>query len=259
MCESRYVYGVVRADTPPPMGVVGIGGARLDMVEWSGLAAVTSEISSPVAVTTANVLAHQAVVESLRTLGPALPARFGTVLPDRHALCRAIEGSHQCLLEDLARIGDKVELGVTVLASEAAVEVVRESESALETRSRGAGVQYLLGRAAALRRAERMRTDAAMLVVELRETFAPLTLAERHVLLPTSRILVRATYLAEPAEVAAFGALFTRARRAHGEHRLVLSGPWPPYSFVSRSEGCVRANRTTQSFSALAEQLVQQI
>jgi hypothetical protein len=181
------------------------------------------------------------------------------VLSDRQTVCRAIEGSHEVLLEDLARIGDNVELGVTVLAREATTENVHARESAHETHSHGVGARYLLERADAFRRAERRRVAAAQIAKELRDTFAPLTLAEKHVVLPTSRILVRATYLAEPAAVVAFGALFTRACRAHGGHRFVLSGPWPPYSFVSRSEGSVRPNSVCQPLSALAEQLAQGI
>jgi len=51
--------------------------------------------------------------------------------------------------------------------------------------------------------------------------------------LPTSHLALRAAYLLEPSRVGAFRGAFEEVRQARPYLRLLLSGPWPPYSFVT--------------------------
>jgi len=47
---------------------------------------------------------------------------------------------------------------------------------------------------------------------------------------------VRATYLLHPDTVHAFKGAFDATRPSLGDLRCMLTGPWPPYSFVRRDE-----------------------
>jgi hypothetical protein len=76
-----------------------------------------------------------------------------------------------------------------------------------------------------------------------------LALEGRVSLVPTPRIAVRMAYLLEPSVMGALRAAFEASRRDQGELRLVLTGPWPPYSFVRRGP------RDGGHFGALAQLL----
>ena len=54
----------------------------------------------------------------------------------------------------------------------------------------------------------------------------------RTVLSPSPRVALRSASLLDPAVVTAFQETFELVRRERSELRLVLTGPWPPYSFV---------------------------
>jgi hypothetical protein len=61
----------------------------------------------------------------------------------------------------------------------------------------------------------------------------PHALDERRTIMPGPRIALRVAYLLLPAGVSDFQAAFDDARRTQPELRFLLSGPWPPYSFVT--------------------------
>ena len=80
--------------------------------------------------------------------------------------------------------------------------------------------------------AERARAFARELV----DTLGDLTLERRVSLMPKPLVAVRATYLLDPGAVAPFRARFDALRRARGAMRVLLTGPWPPYSFVRQAQ-----------------------
>src|SRR5215216_7418649 len=116
MASRCYVYAILEREMRLPTELVGFGDARLLSVPWRSLAAATSTLDSgELRPTAEHVLQHETVVEGLRQVGPALPVRFGTVLPDADAVARALAERYEVLARDLARLGDKVELGLSVL------------------------------------------------------------------------------------------------------------------------------------------------
>src|SRR5437763_14778360 len=99
-----------------PAGLVGFGEARLSTVRWRALAAATTPFDpGELRPRAEHVLRHEAIVERLRQVSPVLPVRFGTVLADADAVRRALAERYEGLIADLARLGDKVEFGLSVL------------------------------------------------------------------------------------------------------------------------------------------------
>src|SRR5207248_4985702 len=109
---------------------------------------------------------------------------------------------------------------------------------------------YLQTRLAARRREAAMRERARALARELDGELSVHALDRRCSLLPTPRLAVRAAYLLEPGRVPAFQDAFAQLRRAHPDLRLLLSGPWPPYSFVTPPEGGERSAGSRQRHDA---------
>ena len=248
MASACYVYAILARETPLPAGLRGFNGAAVSTVPYRALAAATSPLERyPPRPTPENVWRHEAVVEALRAQGPALPVRFGTVLADAAAVAHALAARYDVLAADLDRLGDKVEFGLTVLWDPPITpgeDLAPGSGAAVEAQGRGA--RYLRARLAAHRREAAMRERARALARELDRDLSVHALERRCTLLPTPRLAVRAAYLVEPGRVPAFQDAFAQLDRAHPALRVLLSGPWPPYSFVTPPEGGERSASSRQ-------------
>jgi len=267
--QRLYVYAIGAADIAAPAQVVGFGGplfvvrrhglgavvsrvrpsARPDQRRASGISETTDEALDGAAPTASgeNLLRHEAIVEAICAGAAALPVRFGVILPDGAAVERALERQRDTLRADLLRIGDKVEMGVIALWNPVATqeaEVSAEETSAADQRAEPRpGLAYLRARQAQYQRSATMRARAERLGDALDAELRPRPLQTQRALCPSPRLALRAVHLLERAQVGAFGEAFDAARRRHAaEARLLLSGPWPPYSFVTAQRSITPAH-----------------
>ena len=256
MASARYVYAILARETPLPAGLRGFNGAVVSTVPYRALAAATSPLQNEVLRPTAeNLWLHEAIVEALRPQGPALPVRFRTVLADATAVADELAERYDVLVADLDRLGDKVEFGLNVLWDPPITpgeDLAPGSGAAVK--AQGLGARYLRARLAAHRREAAMRERARALARELDRQLSVHALEHRCTLLPTPRLVVRTAYLLEPGRVPAFQDAFAQLRRAHPDLRLLLSGPWPPYTFVTPPEGDERSPSSRQQHDASPHQ-----
>lgn len=244
--ERLYIYAIVAADAQPPQ-VVGVGGpifvvrsgALGAVVAYATEAPLTEGRAGAPTPSPRSLLRHEEIVEAICDEVPALPVRFGTTMPDGEAVTRALESRAETLLDDLRRLGGKVEMGVIALwnpAEQPATPASAEPDAPRkpdEASERRPGVSYLRQRQAHYQREEATRERAQRLGRELDAELAPHALLARRSVCPSERMALRDAYLLERAAIQAFERAFGEARRRHQEARLLLSGPWPPYSFVT--------------------------
>ena len=244
MSSARYVYAIVRRDAPLPT-TIGVGADELAMVPWRELAAVARPaFTDSVHLTMDAVLHHERIVEAVREQGPALPVRFGTVFQSESTLTSALAERYAPLVADLDRLGDKSELSLTALwNARGGMRDERSGESRATSTSsnsplsaRAEGASYLRARAAELQRDEALEQEARTLAAKIDEVLGRLAIERRVSLVPTPRIAIRTSYLIAPGGAAAFRAAFDVVRREHGELRMLLTGPWPPYRFAAPPE-----------------------
>ena len=218
MRSACYVYAIVGREaslpaySPPDV-------PELELVAWRELAAVTGPTGDDgTQVTMEAVVRHEAIVEAVRREGPALAERY------------------EPLTADLGRLGDKVEMSLTALWSTLPANDVRASglPNAQAGDGQGAGARWMYARAARLRRDEAMKELALSVADDLDRVVGALALERRVSLLPTPRVAVRTAYLLDPSGVSAFRAAFDAGRVMREELRVMVTGPWPPYSFVRR-------------------------
>jgi hypothetical protein len=236
--DAHYVYAIVRQGAELPTRTMR-GVAELSMVSYRELVAVTGSIGSdPASPTMEAMLHHEAVVEAVRAAHPALPVRFGTAFRDAPSIATALAQRYETLLADLDRLGDKVELSLTALWSARASHRARHVSPLKEHARRGDGVgaRYLRARAASLRRDEGLKERARLAAQRIDKVLCDHALERRVFVHPTPRIALRMTYLLTPMHVDRFRSAFDALRGDRRELRLLLTGPWPPYSFVKRAE-----------------------
>lgn len=263
MASGYYVYAIVGpelaagARSPERGDLVGFEESPVRTFGDGDARAVASCLDGPrPAATPANARRHEAIVEALARRGPVLPVRFGTVLADAHTLARSLATRRDDLVADLARLGGKVEFGVLVLAPAwspadqpgdihitpgANLGAAHDHVSGLSATTDaapgpggpGPGTAYLRARQAEHQREADAAAAARRLAAALDDTLGAHALESRFTAHPARRLLLRATYLVDPAATDRFRAAFGEVRRRHRELRCLLSGPWPPYSFVT--------------------------
>jgi hypothetical protein len=120
------------------------------------------------------------IVEAPRQRGPALLVRFGTVLADAAAVAHTLAERYDVLVADLARLGDKVECGLSVLWDPPSTQ---GEDPALSTGAALAAqdprARYLQARLAAHRLAAAARERARALARELGRVLSGHTLERR--------------------------------------------------------------------------------
>ncbi|MQA03163.1 MAG: hypothetical protein GEV07_10695 [Streptosporangiales bacterium] len=213
-----YVYGIGESSSGAP-ALPGLDDAPLQVLDRAGVAAVYSRHAAlHLSVAAELVFAHERVVEAMLARGSVLPLRFGTRLDSEERLARELAQRRDELVDGLRRVRGRVEVGVRILRE-------RSHPADAEDRVRS-GRDYLLSRAAEQRRASEVTRDLHEPLAEradasvLREYPAPPDVMVGTYLLPADR----ATDFSAYAE-----ALGTR----HADMRAHVTGPWPPYNFVS--------------------------
>ena len=154
---------------------------------------------------------HERVVEGLMSERTVLPARFGSTFESEDGVRRMLAEGRVRLLDLIARVRGRVELGVRVAALE------REPVLAGAT----SGRDYLQAKLHTARQASGIDGPLSELAVQTRRQ--PAYEADE---------LLRASYLVERSAVPGFRATVERLQGAHPELAILCTGPWPAYSFM---------------------------
>lgn len=170
---------------------------------------------------------HQQVVAEIAEQETIVPARFATLFSSEGALRKDVEARAAALKKVFARIADSDEWGVKVLVEEQPPVAGSKSSAA-------SGRDYLQQKAARMAKKPE-RNDA-----ELQELAAALEKAANGSA-PAGKVsgsqpglLWQATFLVPRSRRKQWEAVLQRfVKQWQGKRRIEVTGPWPPYSFVS--------------------------
>jgi hypothetical protein len=212
---SLLVRAIVRA------GDAERAGSDLFAIRSGDIAVLASLVRGAVAADEPELRAHYAIAARIHDAAPSLPSRFGQVFPDEDAVASAIGARHDELAAALERVGDRVEMSVTLTW-----RVPPARGEGTEPRT---GREFLESRAVR----EHEREDADRAVARLVDELAIERALVRHSSCPRDGVAAIVALLVDRDDarllrerVAAFGARDERV--ATGVH-----GPMPPYSFAS--------------------------
>ena len=237
---ALYLYGISKQEAKLTSEVEGVGGKPAEMVSCAGLVCWVGrvgreEFADNLAANLENLdwlteasVRHQRVVAAIVEQTEVLPARFGTVFLNEAAMEAHIGKKKKILEADLRKIKGCDEWGVKVF------RVVRRP-SVVATPPK-TGRQYLQAKAA-MRTARPGAWDDGQLTdfsnqlrriaVDVAQV-GKVSEGQRGLQWQTSVLLKR-------QELKKFRALLKKTSESWSdEKRIESSGPWPPYSFVSR-------------------------
>ena len=124
--EGKYIYGIIRHSGPLDYGPIGIG-KRGDLVYGINFKDISAIVSnSPIIQYEArrvNMITHENVLEEVMKQFTVLPVRFSTISEhnDDAGILRILEKEYIKFDDMLSKMEGKKELGLKVLAQEAAI------------------------------------------------------------------------------------------------------------------------------------------
>ncbi len=205
--------GITRADAPPPR----LTFDGLVHVEAASLRAFASCSEVKTTLGRGELLEHHRIVHELHWRTRAcLPVRFPTWFDSEAAVRTSLEHREPELGAALERIRDRAELALTVVAA-----ALDEREP---TRG-GPGTRYLRQRATTLSRAE-------ALAAALRERAGDEVLDISQSIMPRSGVLVSIAVLVNMDRADAVAEHLRDAAPDGEDVRILVNGPWPPYTFA---------------------------
>ncbi len=238
MVNGYYIYAIVPRTNPVLDDGRGIGGAALIGIRGGELMAVCSKIDLPeLQPTPQNLSCHEQVVERQCQAGSALPVRFGTVLTNAAKVEQALLSGAKKLEGDLHHLGGKIEMGITALwPAIGQNDDGPPSDASDPEAGQGPGARYFQRKRHLYQNQEVLRQRAATLLQQFDQIVQDCALEKRSWLLPVPGIALRAAYLLAPSQNTLFHELVNSVHAINPDIRWLLSGPWPPYSFVSHEQ-----------------------
>jgi len=227
-----YLYAITDQPKLPVPAEPGLEGTSLLSVTYQDIAAVVSPLSTAtVSPTEDNLWQHEAVVEALMADRAVLPVRFGTLLADEVAVQASLAAHYANFVASLDRVRGRVELGLRVLweIADSEWQIADSSQRPSATSGRG----YLMARLEEERQRQAWRQQAKALAEEIHIPLDHLAAESTRQVLITPRLLLTAAYLVERDQVAAFRQKVESLSAAHPKLRLLCTGPWPAYNFMT--------------------------
>ncbi len=234
-----YLYAISDQPELPVPAEPGLEGTSVFTLTYRDIAAVVCPLTTAdVSLTEANLWRHEAIVEALMADRAVLPVRFGTLLADEVAVQNVLAEHYADFVTSLERVRGRVELSLRVLweiaDSEWQMANSSQRSSAISHQpSASSGRAYLMARLEEERQRQARRQQAEALAEELHAPLAQLAAESTQQVLITPRLLLTAAYLVERDQVAAFRREVEALSDAHPTLRLLCTGPWPAYNFVT--------------------------
>ena len=193
----------------------------LVVVRADQVAALTTACESAPVATETELRAHDAITRRIHSASPSLPSRFGQLFSDESALSSALKEREGSLEKVLERVGDRVELSVTLNW--------RSARTPPEARPATSGTEYLTVRAAR----ERDKREADQVVARLIEQLPCERAFARHSSCPRAGVAAIVALLVTRDEVETMRAHIRSFGERSSEVTATVHGPLPPYSFAS--------------------------
>jgi len=156
-----------------------------------------------------------------------LPFRFGTVVTE--AQLRSYLAARKVALEaKLAHVRDCVEMSVKIIW-----EIPAKEQDEERLLSQGAGTAFLVEKRRDLLGDEQQSVEAKEISAWLHQSVNGFTRDEQTTVRAAEKMMLAASHLVERVKLAQYQEKVAKAREKRPNLHFLLSGPWPPYSFVN--------------------------
>ncbi len=216
----------------PLEGVTGLFGNQIFLFPASDLTVVVSEHPSEddARMDQQCQKDHARVIASCFNHSTVLPFRFHTTFEDDDALRRSVRSNHRHFVANLERLHGKAEMHLKVVVDDTCPETGRILTDCV-------GKEYLESlRQNASQQRER-QSKARALSVQMQRMFLPIDTEVTCKRMDQGKMLLDIAHLIDHKTVERYQNKYSSATIELKDCRMQLSGPWPPYHFVHRTNG----------------------
>jgi len=239
----KYLYGVINCGSLRSLELIGMSGAVVYCQPYKSIGAAVSDVYREECLQDISAVAHhETVIESLMEQFSLLPARFGTILSGPEQLHELLHENHASFCRDLQRLENKVEFDLKVLWPACEIRMsIGQNEASLESFERLRKTDTPGARYALYKRRERVIQDmlqrkAAQHADEIHGSLLPICSETRCQIVPSEGIMLRGAYLIERGRCNEMHRAVEMLQSNTTRFSFLLSGPWPPYSFMNLEE-----------------------
>ena len=231
------LYGIMKEPVAAEINgnLTGVKGKPVIFIVAHGLCAAVSELDvEEGAPLVAELLAYAKVVEVIHCRQAVVPMRYGSFLngiPAIRDILQERQGQYDILL---AELNGCVEMGIRINLPEKECEhIPPEATSLPNGKSTLDGRSYLALRKIHYRMQEEITQDRQAFIARYIEAFSGLYVRRRTETDTKNGVFILSLYFLTPGSaVIRFREIFENMM-AQGSDKAMLSGPWPPYNFVT--------------------------
>ncbi|HEX4020425.1 MAG TPA: GvpL/GvpF family gas vesicle protein [Acidobacteriaceae bacterium] len=231
IAEKQAFPEVAHHRKPVPMDdLVGVLGNQIFLYPASDFAIIVSEHNPQDNLDQKAAVDHARVISDCFKISTVLPFRFGTVFSDDDALRRSVRSNQRQFLANVERLRGKAEMHLKVLLNDVCPDFPKYMSSPC------AGKEYLsrLRETASMQRDR--QTKARAVSVQMHRMFAPLEEEISCKRMESGKMLLDIAHLIDHRCVERYQNKYSSASQTMRECSMALSGPWPPYHFVHRTQ-----------------------
>jgi len=201
--------------------------------------AVSDFAPSKFRITKEIAIDYARVIEELAQNFDLLPVRFGTLLKSDEALSKLMMDHYNSITANLAKVKNKNEFGLKIIWDyEKGCEKIQktiDSEEFSESRyftKKTANTAYLLEKVKKHRLEEAILKYIEYLIEEINNNILQINPECKFKKMLTQNIILDGVFLVLKKQTGEFTEAIEELRRKHNDLHFLLTGPWPPYSFV---------------------------
>lgn len=222
-----HVYCIAPAGHGPAADLRGIDGSPVRATEAGSVCVWLSAHDVPPLPTAPHARVHNDVARAAMTRAVTpVPIRFGQWFASEQAAAAQVISQTDHWQASLAQLAGRAEYGVRVIAAEAGpARLVRPAPAPT-------GRAYMEALAQRQTDAARAREEAASIAADIEERVADLVADSRTECVREGQGVLAVAHLVAWHDAEAYHTRMRQLAGTRGGVRYLISGPWPPYSFV---------------------------
>ncbi len=188
-----------------------------------------------------DVIAYAGVIEKLLQKYTLLPMRFGSKMESNEAIKNMLENNYTEFQKNLQKVENKVEFGLKIfcdaeklkqdLLKKSEVKEVSPPHKSIESKN-SVFTDYINKKLKEHRYEEMLLRYVETVITEITDCLSSLSTDSRFTKMTSAKQLIDSVFLLEKEKDPLLIENIQTLQKKHPGLNFILTGPWPPYSFV---------------------------